>query len=143
MMASNVVPESSAPKSHSALCQRLANTEIPDAVESWLTMNDQRMLLQLPNYFSNLTNVGKTLTANLGNIGKMLVLNIGPELCEVDSTILPTFTLRLLNAAKQRRQNMRCQPAFCQPLPYVYTMLLNNVGKKCVANLYPTFTIGC
>ena len=60
-------------------------------------MNDQRMLLQLPNYFSNFTNVGKTLTANLRNIGKMLVLNIGPELYEVDSTILPTFTLPLLN----------------------------------------------
>ena len=95
-------------------------------------MNDQRMLLQLPNYFSNLTNVGKTQTANLRNIGKMLVLNIGPELCEVDSTILPTFTLRLLNAAKQRRQKMRCQP-----LPYVYTMLLNNVGR----NALPTFTL--
>ena len=62
------------------------------AVESWLTMNDQRMLLQLPNYFSNLTNVGKTLTANLRNMGKMLVLNIGPEFCEVDSTIWYNYT---------------------------------------------------
>ena len=55
-------------------------------------MNDQRMLLQLPNYFSNLTNVGKTLTTNLRNNGKILVLNIDPELCEVDSTILYNCT---------------------------------------------------
>ena len=50
------------------------------------------MLLQLPNYFSNFTNIGKTLTANLRNIGKMLFLNIGPEFCEVNSAILYNCT---------------------------------------------------
>ena len=55
-------------------------------------MNDQRIPLQLPSYFSNLTNVGKTLTANFRNIGKMLVLNIDPVFCEVDFTTLYNCT---------------------------------------------------
>ena len=41
-----------------------------------------------PTTSANLINVGKTQTANLRSIG--------PELCKMDSTILPTFTLRLL-----------------------------------------------